>query len=143
MQVKSISVLVLLLTISSIQWGVSSGEEDPNVREKRHFDYYYYTFAYDYYIYGPGSPAAISAYVISALFGLCLCCIPCVILGIVGCVAICVAGNVENNSRKASTSELLHPDSQNYCRLQSYVYPQNAAESHLVKAVNENDSIDT
>ena len=125
--------ILILVTALSAQWGMSTGGEDPNVREKRHYD-------------GASSSAAIWAYVISSLFAFCLCCVPCVILGIVGCVAICVAGNVENNSRKASrlySTFESHPDSQNSCRLQSYAYPQNAAESHLVKAVNENDSIDT
>eukprot|EP00800_Vazella_pourtalesii_P010365 TRINITY_DN25635_c0_g1_i1.p1 TRINITY_DN25635_c0_g1~~TRINITY_DN25635_c0_g1_i1.p1 ORF type:complete len:134 (+),score=8.03 TRINITY_DN25635_c0_g1_i1:130-531(+) len=132
MQLKFV---LLLVTALSTQWGVSSGEEHSNFRERRHY----------YYVSGPDSLAAIWAYVIVGLFGLCLCCVPCVVFGIVGCVAICVAGNVEKNSRRVSrlysTSDA-QPDSQDYCRLQSYSYPQTVDESLHVKTVNENDSID-
>ena len=125
MQLNQIFVLALFVTIISTQWGVSTGEEHSNFRERRHYyyDYYYYY----YYVTGPSSSPAIWAYVIAILFGLCLCCVPCVIFGIIGCVAICVAGNVEKNSRRVSrlysTSDT-QPDSQNHCRLQSYSYPQ-------------------
>ena len=133
MQLK---LILILVTALSTQWGVSYGEEDSNVREKRH---------YDYYVNGPGSITAITAYIISALCGLCLCCIPCVVFGIVGCIAICVVGSVENKSRNKSRCYPIsdtETESQNYCRLQPYAYPQTVNES-LLKAVNENDSVDT
>ena len=111
-----------------------------NLRERRHYYVYYY-----YYSYGAGSTGAIWGYAISALCGLCLCCIPCVVFGLVSCIAICVVGGVEKNSVRVSrpnpTSDT-QPDSRDNCRLQSYTYPQTVDESP-VKVVNEKDSIDT
>ena len=122
MHLNLISVLTLL-AISSIQWGLSSGEEltekASNNRPQRqtYYDYSYCT----YYSY---SLRYTWVYIVSALVGLCICFLPCIIIGVIACVAILITGIASSSSRNAptqvaTTQAMPNPPPQPY-----YAYPQ-------------------
>ena len=101
MQVKLISIIVLLLTLSSIQWGVSSGEElNGKLSNNRPQRQIFYTTASPY---TSNTLALWIYYVIYVLVGLCVCIAPCVIIGIIACVALCVTGAASSSHRNAPT----------------------------------------
>ena len=109
MQVTWISVLALLLVISSIQWGVSTGEElnekAPHNRPRRQTSSYSYVAVYVY-----------------CLIGLCVCISPCIIIGIIICIAVCVtsAATSHRNAPAYTTTTQIVPPPQPY----NYAYPQ-------------------
>ena len=125
-----ISILALLLAISSIQWGVSTGEElngkASNSRPQRRTYYYYYSYNYYYsYTYYNLSDSSSLAYMLMlALSCLCVCFTPCIIIGIITCVAICITGAASSSSHPqpthiTTTQTIPNPTQQPY-----YAYPQ-------------------
>ena len=95
MKLNWISILALLLTISSIQWGVSTGEElngkASNNRLRRQSDN------------TDSSYIDLGGYILVLLIGLCVCIAFCVIFCIIACIVLCITCAVKSSSRNKPT----------------------------------------
>ena len=111
MKLNWISILSLLLTISSIQWGVSTGEElngkALNYRPQRQTSY------------DDSSDINWWLYIVYLLIGLCVCCGPCIIFSIIGCIVSAVKSS-SRNAHMTTTQAVPYPKPQPY----NYSYPQ-------------------
>ena len=116
MQVIWISVLALLLAISSMQWGVSTGEELNGKalnRPQRQTSY------------DDSSDINWWLYIVYSLIGLCVFIAPCVMFGIIPCIAVCITCTANSSSRNTTThmtttQAVPYPKPQPY----NYSYPQ-------------------
>ena len=117
MKLHWISVLALLLAISSMQWGVSTGEElDRRASNSRLRRQLYNS---------DSSDINVELYVVYSLIGLCVFITLCVIIGIIGCIAVFNACTTNSSSRNATThvtttQAVPYPKPQPY----NYSYPQ-------------------
>ena len=127
MQLKWISVLALL-AISSIQWGLSAGEElaekASNNRPQRRTYYYYYSY-YSYYTYYYSSyDVSAWAYIlIFAVISLFVCCLPCIIIGFTACIALCVTAVTSTSSCSTRNNVTTMPEWPDPT-MPFYTYPQ-------------------
>ena len=111
MKLHWISILVLLLAISSTQWGVSTGEElnrkASNNRLRRQL---YNT---------DSSDINVGLYVVYSLISLCIYFAPCIIIWIIVCIVRAVNSSSRNAPTHVTTTQTI-PNSQP----SNYSYPQ-------------------
>ena len=135
---KSVSLLVALTVLFLTMHFVESSDNTHNLDNKHslarrsHYTYYYYYYYYNSNYYDTGYVSAWSY--IGAFICCFICYLPCIILGIGSCIAVCVSERQHNLPSNIVTTAAI-PPAPTYVG-HGYAYPQTVHTQGYLSAKN-------